>query len=118
MDAAFQPQIILLRDGTDTSQGKPQIVSNINACMAVAESVKSTLGPRGMDKLICDGRTTTISNDGATIMRLLDIEGASGHWYGKEELRVGRKMGHVTICSKDVKTLRNSLLTIKDILND
>ena len=51
-------------------------------------------------------------------MRLLDIEGASGHWYGKEELRVGRKMGHVTICSKDVKTLRNSLLTAKDILND
>lgn len=73
MDAAFQPQIILLREGTDTSQGKPQIVSNINACMAVAESVKSTLGPRGMDKLICDGRRTTISNDGATIMRLLDI---------------------------------------------
>lgn len=73
MDAAFQPQIILLREGTDQSQGRPQIVSNINACMAVAESVKTTLGPRGMDKLICDGRTTTISNDGATIMRLLDI---------------------------------------------
>ena len=73
MDAAFQPQIILLREGTDTSQGKGQIISNINACQAVAESVKTTLGPRGMDKLVCDGQTTTISNDGATIMRLLDI---------------------------------------------
>lgn len=73
MDAAFQPQIILLREGTDTSQGKGQIVSNINACQAVAESVKTTLGPRGMDKLVCDGHKTTISNDGATIMRLLDI---------------------------------------------
>jgi len=35
--------------------------------------VKTTLGPRGMDKLIFDGRKVTISNDGATIMRLLDI---------------------------------------------
>lgn len=73
MDSAFQPQIILLREGTDTSQGKSQIVSNINACQAVAETVRTTLGPRGMDKLVFDGQRTTISNDGATIMRLLDI---------------------------------------------
>jgi T-complex protein 1 subunit eta len=73
MDSAFQPQIILLKEGTDTSQGKSQIVSNINACMAVAETIRTTLGPRGMDKLVYDGQKTTISNDGATIMRLLDI---------------------------------------------
>jgi T-complex protein 1 subunit eta len=35
--------------------------------------MKSTLGPLGMDKLIYDGKSTTISNDGATIMNLLDI---------------------------------------------
>mmetsp|Transcript_6927 Transcript_6927/g.7563 ORF Transcript_6927/g.7563 Transcript_6927/m.7563 type:complete len:586 (+) Transcript_6927:45-1802(+) len=73
MSSAFQPQIILLREGTDTSQGKAQIISNINACQAVAETVRTTLGPRGMDKLVFDGQKTTISNDGATIMRLLDI---------------------------------------------
>ena len=73
MQNAFQPQIILLKEGTDTSQGKSQIISNINACQAVAETVKTTLGPRGMDKLIFDGKQTTISNDGATIMKLLDI---------------------------------------------
>lgn len=73
MNSAFQPQIILLREGTDTSQGKSQIVSNINACMAVADAVRTTLGPRGMDKLLFDGQRTTISNDGATIMKLLDI---------------------------------------------
>ena len=73
MQQAFQPQVILLKEGTDTSQGKSQIVSNINACQAVAETVKTTLGPRGMDKLIFDGKQTTISNDGATIMKLLDI---------------------------------------------
>ena len=73
MQNAFQPQVILLKEGTDTSQGKAQIISNINACQAVAETVRTTLGPRGMDKLIFDGKRTTISNDGATIMRLLDI---------------------------------------------
>ena len=73
MQAAFQPQIILLREGTDSSQGRAQIVSNINSCEAVAETVRTTLGPRGMDKLIHDGQKTTISNDGATIMKLLDI---------------------------------------------
>ena len=52
---AFQPQVILLKDGTDTSQGKGQLISNINACQAVVEAVRTTLGPRGMDKLIHDG---------------------------------------------------------------
>ena len=69
-----QPQIILLKEGTDTSQGKAQLVSNINACTAVADVVRTTLGPRGMDKLIHDDKgSVTISNDGATIMKLLDI---------------------------------------------
>jgi T-complex protein 1 subunit eta len=71
--SGIKPGIIILREGTDTSQGKAQLVSNINACQAVADIVKTTLGPRGMDKLIFDGRKVTISNDGATIMKLLDI---------------------------------------------
>ena len=51
-----QPQIILLKEGTDSSQGVPQIVSNINACGAIADAVRTTLGPRGMDKLIVDDK--------------------------------------------------------------
>lgn len=35
-----QPQIILLKEGTDTSQGKAQLISNINACYAVADVVR------------------------------------------------------------------------------
>lgn len=70
-----QPGIILLREGTDTSQGKAQLISNINACQAIVDTVRTTLGPRGMDKLIYSGGSgkATISNDGATIMKLLDI---------------------------------------------
>ena len=89
----MQPQIILLKEGTDTSQGKPQLISNINACCAVVDAVRTTLvrglcvrwrlapraaahgrvraqGPLGMDKLVYDARGTTISNDGATIMKV------------------------------------------------
>lgn len=46
----------------------------MNACMAVVDILSSTLGPRGLDKLIHEGRdSVTISNDGATIIKLLDI---------------------------------------------
>jgi len=48
--------VILLKEGTDSSQGVPQLVSNINACQVVAEAVRTTLGPRGMDKLVVDNR--------------------------------------------------------------
>uniref|UniRef100_A0A8C6M332 T-complex protein 1 subunit eta n=1 Tax=Nothobranchius furzeri TaxID=105023 RepID=A0A8C6M332_NOTFU len=73
----FVPQptpVILLKEGTDTSQGIPQLISNINACQVIAEAVRTTLGPRGMDKLMVDSRgKATISNDGATILKLLDV---------------------------------------------
>eukprot|EP01100_Stratorugosa_tubuloviscum_P009064 TRINITY_DN379_c0_g1_i1.p1 TRINITY_DN379_c0_g1~~TRINITY_DN379_c0_g1_i1.p1 ORF type:complete len:542 (+),score=303.39 TRINITY_DN379_c0_g1_i1:1842-3467(+) len=69
----MQPTIILLKEGTDTSQGKAQLISNINACCAIVDTVKTTLGPRGMDKLVQQGNKTTISNDGATVIKLLDI---------------------------------------------
>jgi T-complex protein 1 subunit eta len=70
----MQPQILLLKEGTENTQGKQQVISNINACSAVTDAIRTTLGPRGMDKLIVDNRgKATISNDGATIMKLLDV---------------------------------------------
>lgn len=57
--------------GTDTSQGKGQIISNINACVAVQSTVKSTLGPYGGDLLLVDSNgKQTITNDGATVMKV------------------------------------------------
>ncbi|AQZ11686.1 CCT7 (YJL111W) [Zygosaccharomyces parabailii] len=68
------PTIVVLKEGTDTSQGRGQIISNINACIAVQEALKPTLGPLGSDILIVTGnQKTTISNDGATILKLLDV---------------------------------------------
>ena len=52
----MQPQILLLKDGTESAGGKQQVISNINACQAIVDAVRTTLGPRGMDKLIVDPR--------------------------------------------------------------
>lgn len=57
--------------GTDTSQGKGQVISNINACIAVQNTIKSTLGPYGGDLLLVDEHgKQTITNDGATVMKV------------------------------------------------
>ena len=71
--------ILLLKKGTENLQGKEEILSNIEACLALVEIIRTTLGPRGMDKMIIsDGGSTTISNDGATIIKLLNIEHPAG----------------------------------------
>ncbi|MCQ2820898.1 MAG: T-complex protein 1 subunit eta [archaeon] len=69
----LHPNILVLKEGTEDNKGKEQIISNINACQSVVEIVKTTLGPRGLDKMICGENSTTVSNDGATIIKLLDI---------------------------------------------
>ena len=78
MNMLNQP-ILLLKKGTENLQGQEEILSNIEACLALVEIVRTTLGPRGMDKMIIsDGGSTTISNDGATIIKLLNIEHPAG----------------------------------------
>lgn len=63
-----------MKEGTENQQGKAQVINNINACQAVSEAVRTTLGPRGMDKMIVDAKgDVTISNDGATILKKLEI---------------------------------------------
>jgi hypothetical protein len=49
--------VILLKEGTDTSQGLAMIVSNINACQAIVDIIRPTLGPKGLDLLVHDGAT-------------------------------------------------------------
>ena len=78
MNMLNQP-ILLLKKGTENLQGQEEILSNIEACLALVEIIRTTLGPRGMDKMIIsDGGSTTISNDGATIIKLLNIEHPAG----------------------------------------
>lgn len=53
---AMQRPIILLQEGTEAQQGRTHVMSNINACQAISDAVRTTLGPRGMDKLMVDGK--------------------------------------------------------------
>ena len=69
----MQQRILLLKEGTENAQGKSQLLSNISACEAVGGILQTTLGPRGMDKLIHDGNDVTVTNDGATVLRKLNI---------------------------------------------
>lgn len=67
--------ILILKEGSKRETGKDAQRKNIMAAKAVADSVRSTLGPKGMDKMLVDGSgNATITNDGATILRELDIE--------------------------------------------
>jgi archaeal chaperonin len=67
--------ILVLKEGTEREQGKSATTSNIAAARAVADAVRSTLGPRGMDKMLVDSMgDVTITNDGVTILKEVDVE--------------------------------------------
>src|SRR3972149_5569072 len=66
---------IILKEGTARSQGREAQHANITAALVIAESVRSSLGPKGMDKMLVDGfGDVTISNDGATILDEMDVQ--------------------------------------------
>src|SRR2546428_3334755 len=67
--------IIILKEGTARDRGKGAQFNNIAAARAVADAVRSTLGPRGMDKMLVDSLgDVTITNDGVTILKEIEVE--------------------------------------------
>ena len=67
--------VLVLKEGTTRSRGKEAQKNNIMAARVVGEVLKTTLGPRGMDKMLIDGLgEITITNDGATILKEIDVE--------------------------------------------
>ena len=70
-----QQPIFILKEGTERTSGKSAQSNNIAAAKAVADAVRSTLGPKGMDKMLVDSMgDVVITNDGATILKEMDIE--------------------------------------------
>ncbi len=68
-------QVIILKEGTQRTKGRGAQSNNIMAAKAVAEAVRSTLGPKGMDKMLVDSMgDVVITNDGVTILKEIDIE--------------------------------------------
>jgi thermosome len=67
--------ILILPEGTLRSTGRDAQKNNIAAAKAVADAVKSTLGPKGMDKMLVDSiGDIVITNDGVTILEEMDVE--------------------------------------------
>jgi len=70
-----QQPIIILKEGTTREKGKGAQSNNIAAAIAISDAVKSTLGPKGMDKMLVDSMgDVVVTNDGATILKEIDIE--------------------------------------------
>ncbi len=67
--------VYIMKEGSQATRGRDAQYYNIMAALAVAGSVVSTLGPRGMDKMLIDSTgDIVVTNDGATILRKMDIE--------------------------------------------
>ncbi|MHC1679964.1 MAG: thermosome subunit beta [Methanomassiliicoccales archaeon] len=67
--------IFILKEGSKREKGKDAQYNNIMAARAIADAVRSTLGPRGMDKMLVDSMgDVVITNDGVTILKEIDVE--------------------------------------------
>jgi len=68
-------QVLILREDSSRSRGRDARRSNIMAAKILAETVRSTMGPRGMDKMLVMGLgDIVITNDGATIVKEIDVQ--------------------------------------------
>ena len=67
--------ILILKEGTQRTVGRDAQRMNIMAARVIAEAVRTTLGPRGMDKMLVDSLgDIVITNDGVTILKEIDVE--------------------------------------------
>jgi archaeal chaperonin len=67
--------ILVLREGTKREKGRGALTNNIQAAKAIADAVRSTLGPRGLDKMLVDSMgDVVVTNDGVTILKEMDVE--------------------------------------------
>ncbi|WP_228369258.1 thermosome subunit beta [Candidatus Nitrososphaera gargensis] len=73
--APGQVPIVVLKEGTSETKGNQAQRNNITAAKTIAEIVRTSLGPRGMDKMLVDTLgDVTITNDGATILKEIDVQ--------------------------------------------
>jgi len=67
--------ILIMKEGTERTRGKDAMTNNIAAAKVIAEAVRTSLGPRGMDKMLVDQfGDVVITNDGATILKEIDVQ--------------------------------------------
>ena len=73
--ALYGVPVLILKEGTQRTTGKDALRSNIMAARALAEVLKSSLGPRGLDKMLVDSfGDITVTNDGATVVKEMEVQ--------------------------------------------
>ena len=74
MTAVGGQPVLILKEGSTRSVGRDALRSNIMAARILSETIRSSLGPRGMDKMLVDGfGDIVVTADGATILKEMDV---------------------------------------------
>lgn len=115
---AQQPQvpILLLKEGTTETKKKDAQKNNITAAKLIAQILKSSLGPRGLDKMLVDHLgDVTITNDGATILKEIEVQHPAAKMMVEVTKSVDNEVGDGTT---SVAVLAGSLLEkAEDLIN-
>jgi thermosome len=92
LEASGQVPVLILKEGTTRTRGRPAQRNNIAAARIISEIIKTTLGPKGMDKMLVDSLGDVIvTNDGATILDKMDVE----HPAAKMLIEVAKTQDHM-----------------------
>ena len=92
--------VIILKEGSKENKGKEAQRNNITAAKLIAEIVKTSLGPRGMDKMLVDTLgDVTITNDGATILKEIDVQHPAAKMMVEVSKSVDNEVGDGTTSS-------------------
>lgn len=115
---AQQPQVpvLLLKEGTNETKKKDAQKNNITAAKLIAQILKSSLGPRGLDKMLVDPLgDVTITNDGATILKEIEVQHPAAKMMVEVTKSVDNEVGDGTT---SVAVLAGSLLEkAEDLIN-
>ena len=108
--------VLILKEGTKENKGKEAQRNNITAAKLISEIVKTSLGPRGMDKMLVDTLgDVTITNDGATILKEIDVQHPAAKMMVEVSKSVDNEVGDGTTSSV---VLAGALLEkAEDLLN-
>src|SRR5881296_3436972 len=89
--------VLILKEGASQTKGRDAQKNNITAAKLIAEVVRSSLGPRGMDKMLVDSLgDVTITNDGATILKEIDVQHPSAKMMVEVAKSVDNEVGDGT----------------------
>jgi thermosome len=92
--------VLILKEGTKESKGREAQKNNLTAAKLIAEIVKTSLGPRGMDKMLVDNLgDVTITNDGATILKEIDVQHPAAKMMVEVSKSVDNEVGDGTTSS-------------------